>query len=107
MDMIKIMARNIFYLSFKKFREQYDNYRDDLLIYRCISRSNGIIGYKNDKQIITLQPEMELTPKMSKVLDQIIEEINKTQPETLDGSGTIFQLETSQNVASLFAFSKC
>ena len=29
MDAIKMLARNIFYLSFQSFKEKYNNYRDD------------------------------------------------------------------------------
>jgi len=107
MDMIKIIARNIFYLTFDKFRKDYDNYRDDLLIFRSITRSNGIIQNEDSRIVFKLTPEMELTPKMVKSIQKIIDDINKLQPVTIDGVKNKLFLRIEQNNESLFAFSFC
>ena len=43
MDMLKIIARNMFYELLKNFRPIYNNYRDDCSILREITRLPGII----------------------------------------------------------------
>lgn len=43
MDMLKIIARNMFYELLKNFRPLYNNYRDDCATLREIMRLPGII----------------------------------------------------------------
>ena len=43
MDMLKIIARNMFYELLKDFRPLYNNYRDDCAVLREITRLPGII----------------------------------------------------------------
>ena len=43
MDMLKVIARNMFYELLKTFRPLYDNYRDDCSVLREITRLPGII----------------------------------------------------------------
>ena len=38
MDGAKITARNLFYLLLQSFKEAYDNYRDDHMLFRHLSR---------------------------------------------------------------------
>lgn len=59
MDAIKLLDRNKFYLSFQLFKQKYDNYRDDHLIFRHLTKSAGIIENINNGTIeITLISEM-------------------------------------------------
>ena len=86
MDAIKMLARNMFYLAFDPFKEKYDNYRDDHLLFRHITRSAGIIEPTPNDIKIKLIPQMEYQPKIKKIIAQVFDQINKTGPEMPDGS---------------------
>jgi len=66
MDIIKIMARNIFYLAFEPFKEKYNNYRDDHVVFREITRANGRIEIKNSQIVVEILTKMEI-PKQGKL----------------------------------------
>ncbi len=84
--MSAILARNIFYLSFQPFKEKYNNYRDDHLLYRHLTRSGGYWAQKTEKLTIFLTPQMEYQPKLKKIIDQLLDQINEMEPELPDGS---------------------
>lgn len=86
MDAIKVLARNMFYLSFQSFKEKYNNYRDDHLLYRQLTRSSGTLEINPTGVKIGLKPQMEYQPKIRKIITQVLDEINKKHPETLNGS---------------------
>lgn len=86
MDAIKMLARNMFYLSFQPFKEKYDNYRDDHVLFRHLTRSAGNIYPTTDKIKIRLGPQMEYQPKIKKIISQVLDQINETEPEIPDGS---------------------
>lgn len=104
LDVIKIIGRNIFYLTFSNFRQKYDDYRDDLIIFQQLIRANGVIKFIDGQITFDLYPEMELTPKIKKVFSEVIEEINRKQPELPDGSRRKIQLNLAEKIDSLFAF---
>ena len=104
MDIIKIIAHNIFYLGFESFKEKYDNYRDDHLIFRAITRSDGIIEKKNSEMIINISPAMEIYPKQKSIFSEIFNEINK-QNITLPGNFELkIRLDITEKTNSFFAF---
>ena len=81
MDAIKIMARNIFYLTFEPFKREYDNYRDDHVIFRHLTRSGGFIERTCDNNInVKLMPEMEYSPKLNAIIENTLELVNKKNP---------------------------
>ncbi len=43
MDAIKIIARNAFYKMLQPFKEMYNNYRDDHVLFRNLTRSDGLL----------------------------------------------------------------
>lgn len=87
LDAVKLLARNIFYLSLEPFKEKYNNYRDDHLLYRHLSKSPGLIKEKIDGKIeICLKPQMEYQPKLKKIINQVLSQINNSQPKMPDGS---------------------
>ena len=53
MDMLKIIARNMFYELLKIFRPLYNNYRDDCSVLREITRLPGIIA--KDGNTVTIK----------------------------------------------------
>ncbi len=103
-DVIKIIGRNIFYLTFSDFKQKYNNYRDDLVIFQQLTRANGVIKIIDGQMIFDIYPEMELTPKLKKVFSEIIEEINQKQPELPDGSRRKIKLNLAEKIDSIFAF---
>ncbi len=103
-DVIKIIGRNIFYLTFSDFKQKYNNYRDDLVIFQQLTRANGVIKIIDGQIIFDIYPEMELTPKIKKVFSEIIEEINQKHPELPDGSRRKIKLNLAGKIDSLFAF---
>jgi hypothetical protein len=86
MDAIKIMARNIFYLSFEPFKQKYDNYRDDHVVFRHLTRCGGFIEKTCDKINVKLLPEMEYSPKLKTNIENILELINNKNPILPEGS---------------------
>lgn len=93
MDAIKLLARNIFYLSLKSFKEKYNNYRDDHLLFRHLSKSPGLLKERRDGQLeICLMPQMEYQPKLKKIINQVLNEINNGKPEFPDGTNRKFRL---------------
>jgi hypothetical protein len=105
MDILKITARNIFYLTFEPFREQYNDFRDDWMICRELSRAHGILQINEDGSItIKLIPVMELTPKMIRVFKNLIENINRQNIEMPNLASTKISLELNKNINSFLAF---
>ncbi len=86
LDAIKILARNIFYLSFQSMKDKYDNYRDDHVLFRHLTRSAGTIVPEETGLKILLTPQMEYQPGTKKIISQVLEEINEMKPEIPDGS---------------------
>ncbi len=103
-DVIKIIGRNIFYLTFSGFRQNYDDYRDDLIIFQQLIRANGVIKFIDGQITFDLYPEMGLTPKIKKAFSAVIEEINQKQPELPDGSQRKIQLNLAEKIDPIFAF---
>lgn len=105
MDILKITARNMFYLTFEPFREQYNNFRDDWMICREFSRAHGVLQTNRNGTITAkLIPVMELTPKMIRVLNTLIENINCQNVEMPNQAATKISLELNKNINSFFAF---
>ena len=107
MDVIKIIARNIFYLTFSKYRKLYNDKRDDLFIFRELSRSSGIIKHMDDKIIFELAPQMEIKNKAITVINNLIDNINQTKPELPNNSRIFFSLKLAESVDHIFAFDSC
>ncbi len=104
MDIIKIIARNIFYLGFEPFKEKYNNYRDDHVIFREITCSNGIIEINNSEMIVEILPTMEIPPKIKNILMEIFGEINKQNINLPNNENLKIRLEISEKIESFFAF---
>ena len=53
-DAIKILARNMFYQTLLPFKEKYNNYRDDHVLFRNFTNAAGKISQVNEKMLVTL-----------------------------------------------------
>lgn len=105
MDAIKLLARNIFYLSFRPFKEKYNNYRDDHVLFRHLSRSDGMITADQKRFEVELMPKMNCPPKLQKIFGEVLQEINENRQITIDGTERELTLELATEVKSFFAFS--
>ena len=92
MDAIKLLARNMFYMALQPFKERYNNYRDDHVLFRHLTLSGGTITENEYGYKIILQPQMEYQPKVKKIIDQMLHEINATEPELPNGSRVNIEL---------------
>jgi hypothetical protein len=98
MDAIKMLARNIFYLTFLPFKEKYNNYRDDHVLFRHLTRSGGQIQIIDEGFKIQLRPQMEYQPKIQKIINEVLDEINQKQPKMPDGSGRKIQISLKSDL---------
>ena len=80
MDAIKVLARNMFYMSLESFKEKYNNYRDDHVLFRHLILSGGTITENKNGYKIELQPQMEYQPKVKKIIALVLDEINAARP---------------------------
>lgn len=92
MDAIKVLARNIFYMSLLPFKEKYNNYRDDHVLFRHLTLSGGTITENENGYKITLQPQMEYQPKVKKIISQVLDEINASRPQMPNDSRANIEL---------------
>jgi hypothetical protein len=86
MDAIKLLARNMFYLAFQPFKEEYNNYRDDHVLFRHLTLSGGTIHKEPHVYKVEIKPQMEYQPKIRKIITNLLDQINKTEPELPDDS---------------------
>ncbi|MBC8147037.1 MAG: hypothetical protein H8E98_03495 [Bacteroidetes bacterium] len=98
MDCIKIIARNIFYKALKKFKDKYNNYRDDHVIFRNLTNSHGIVTFMGEEIKVTIFPTAHHQPKVRKIIEELFQEINDTKPKLPDGSGRILKLELGKKI---------
>ncbi len=77
MDALRIISRNIFYKLARKFRESYNNYRDDHLIVRHLTRSAGIIHKRDETIKIDLMPSMKFSSKKRKIIATFLSEMSR------------------------------
>ena len=103
MDTIKILARNVFYLALQPFKEMYDNYRDDHVIFRCLTQSHGCVAFRQNVVEVTLFPTIGMQPKLKKIIETVLFQINENKPHMLDDSGRIIQFKLGKKTSKLFA----
>jgi len=76
LDGIKIIARNMFYRQLEPFRQLYDNYRDDHVILRNLSRADGFIYFGRNKVELILCPTMQYPPHIRCHIEALLEQLN-------------------------------
>lgn len=86
MDIIKCISRNIFYQAFQPFKKSYDNFRDDHVIFRNLTRSLGAIHFQPNSIDVILVPSGTLSKKARQACEDTISNINQSLPILPDGS---------------------
>ena len=87
MDGVKVLARNVFYERLEPFKDAYDNYRDDHVLFRSLTRSPGLIRETGEGTEVILIPQTCFPPKVTKIIHSLLETFNQSQPCMPDGTG--------------------
>ncbi|MFT5404837.1 MAG: myosin heavy subunit [Verrucomicrobiales bacterium] len=93
MDVLKVLARNHFYIMLAPFKEDYDNYRDDHVIFRSLTTSCRIIEADENQVKCQLVLEPDYPPQIRRHLEKYLAEWNAQGPEIPDGSGRALTLK--------------
>jgi hypothetical protein len=87
MDAIKICARNLFYQALTPFKKLYDNNRDDHALFRELTRCDGALRLSEKGMEVHLVAHMHCSPKMRRIIGEVLCSINASAPLLPDGSG--------------------
>lgn len=87
MDALKILARNVFYNLLEPFKKEYDNYRDDHTLFRPLTQCHGVLRQREQRVEASLFPQPNYPPKVRRIMEQLLDNINATNPIMPDGSG--------------------
>ena len=98
MDCIKIIARNIFYKALEPFKEKYDNYRDDHVIFRNLTQAHGVVSFSRETVNVTIFPTAHLQPKVRKIVEEVFQQINSKETKLPDGSGRKVYIELGKKI---------
>lgn len=96
MDIIKICARNVYFRAFKDFKELFNNFRIDHVVFRTLIQSPGRIHTRNGKTIVSLHPAITLQPKEKELVGAFLKNISETISDGLDYH-VDFELWSSNN----------
>ena len=97
MDALKLLARNAFYAALAPFQEAYDNYRDDHVLFRNLTRAHGLLIEHGDEVEVLLNPTANYPPKLTRIVHDMLEQINATGPLMPDGSGRRLRFRLAEN----------
>lgn len=86
MDCLKVIARNAFYRALQPFKEAYNNYRDDHELFRNLTQCDGVLVETDQQVDAYLLPTVNYAPKLEKIITQVLQQINTTDPKMPDGS---------------------
>jgi hypothetical protein len=80
MDALKVLARNLFYIMLDPFKEDYDNYRDDHVIFRILTTSCEIIEADENQVKCQLVLEPDYPPQIRRHLEKYLADWNAQGP---------------------------
>ena len=96
MDAIKISARNLFYRLFAPFKTAYDNYRDDHGHYRELTQCDGVLRWTGSEIEVHLVPQVNYPPKLRKIIERHLVDLNASGLTLPDGSGRPLHLRLTR-----------
>lgn len=102
MDSIKILTRNMFYVMLEPFKQLYDNYRDDHVLFRNLTRAHGCIRLGERYVDVTLFPTAHYQPKVRRIIETVLNKINEENPRLPDGSERIIRFSLGKKENKLF-----
>jgi hypothetical protein len=106
MDAIKILARNIFYNKIELFKELYNNFRDDHVIFRNLIQSPGYLIEKDNIIEAYILPTKNYSDKLKRIIKKVLDDINKLNPQLPYNSGKKFRLFLGKKEGFKLAISK-
>ena len=86
MDALKLIARNVFYEKFQPFKEEYNNYRDDHVIFRNLTHAHGVMISGDTQVEVQLFPTAHYPPALRNIVEDLFECIHATGLRMPDGS---------------------
>lgn len=89
MDVLKIIGRNAFYRALEPFRQSYNNYRDDHVIFRNLTHAHGCMVCRDNQVEVHLYPTAQYPPALRKIVEKTLQQINDKKPRMPDGSQRI------------------
>jgi len=98
MDAVKIFARNMFYELLRPFKKDYDNYRDDHMLFRHLTRSPGLIRDAGDRVEVFLIPQACFPPKVIGIFNSMLEKFNHSHVCVPDGTSRKITIHLLQNM---------
>ena len=96
MDAIKITARNLFYRAVAPFKAAYNNYRDDHSYFRELSQSAGVLRWTGAEIEVHLVPTVNYAPKLRKIIDRLLQDLNASDLRFPDGSSRKLRLRLTR-----------
>ena len=96
MDGVKVIARNAFHRAVAPFRSAYDNYRDDHDYFRKLTRSHGLLVSRTGQLEVHLITPVNFPPKIRRIVENFLAEINQQKLLLPDGSGQVLQFYLGQ-----------
>ncbi|MEN8122959.1 MAG: putative transposase [Bacteroidota bacterium] len=102
MDSVKILARNIFYKQLLPFKDAYDNFRDDHMLFRHLTRAPGLIHETDNGVEIILIPQACFPPKVITIFNSLLETLNQNGQYLPDGKQRKLTMHLQQDNKNLF-----
>lgn len=87
MDSLRVIARNTFYEALAPFKKAYDNYRDDHDQFRRLTQASGVLVVNPEQIVVHLLPRVSYSPKLRRIITQLLDGLNEKHPVLPDGSG--------------------
>ena len=91
MDIVKISARNIFFGLFEKFRPLYNNFRNDHVMLRALTRAPGFVTIGKEKITVELFPAITVQPKVRQTFQLFLDQAGGNDT-TFNGKKIEFRL---------------
>ena len=86
-DSLKLIARNAFHRALGPFKRACNNDRDDHELFRNLTQADGVLLQRAEPVEAYLLPTVNYPPKLEKIVQELLAELNATDPEMPDGSG--------------------
>ena len=96
MDELKLIGRNAFYEALAPFKEEYNNYRDDHVLFRNLTHAHGVLIERSDEVEVLLYPTANYPPKMKIIVSEYLDRLNAVPTLLPDGSGRRLRFRLAQ-----------
>jgi len=92
MDNLRVIARNVFYTALGPFKKAYNNYRDDHDQFRQLTQCSGVLEVATEQIVVHLMPRVNYPPRVQRIINELLAELNAKEPLLPDGSGRRLRL---------------